>query len=274
MEISKEEFILLRDFIFTNTGIFFEEKKLYFLRTRLANRIVETNCSNIKEYYRFLKYQRNDEELKKLINLVTVNETYFFRDLSQMNAFANEVLPVVVDSRRRDNAKRIKIWSAACASGEEAYTIAIILREHIKDLNDWEIEIIASDINTEVLRKCEEGVYSARAVKDVPKDILKKYFSNDGTSYIIDESIKRMVRLKRLNIINSDSVKQIRNVDILFCRNVLIYFNDKSKKQVINDFFDIINKGGYIFLGVGETLGRISASFKCVRLARAVVYQK
>ncbi len=274
MDITLEEFRLLRDFIYERIGVYFEDKKMYFLKTRISNRVAETNSLNAKEYYRFLKFQNSDDELKKLINLVTTNETYFFRDFPQMTSFAEEILPTLVEEKRQKNDRTIRIWSAACSTGDEPYTIAIILKEHLKNLEGWRIEIIATDINTEVLTQCDRGTYIPRAVKDVPADILKKYFSKDGDKFVISDEIKKMVRLKRLNLINSQEVKQIRNIDVLFCRNVLIYFDDKAKKQVVSDFFDILNKGGFVLLGVGESLGRISASFKLARLKKTLVYRK
>jgi chemotaxis protein methyltransferase CheR len=274
MDLTLEEFGLLRDLIYEKIGVFFEEKKMYFLKSRIANRIKETNSSSAKEYYRFLRYDNSDDEIKKLINLVTVNETYFFRDLKQINAFANKILPSLIEEKKKKNEKTISIWSSACSTGDEPYTAAIILKEYLKDIDDWNIEILASDINTEVLRKCEEGIYSERAVKDVPGPLLEKYFKFDGAGYILSDEIKKMVTLRRINLFNSNEVTRTRDIDVLFCRNVLIYFNDASKKRVINNFYNILHKNGFVLLGVGEFLGRISASFKLVRLDNIIVYKK
>jgi len=274
MELTLDEFIILRDYIYEKTGLFFAEKKLYFLKTRVGNRIKETNSSSVKEYCRFLKYSNSDEELRKLINVVTTNETYFFRDLNQINAYADEILPAIVESKKKTGDSRIKVWSAACSTGDEPYTLAILLKEKSSELSSFTIEIVASDIDTDVLNKCLKGVYTPRAVKDVPEDILYNYFTFDGENYILSDEIKNMVTFKRLNLFDSSAVRNIRNVDILFCRNVLIYFDDLSKKQVINDFASVLHKDGFLLLGVGESLGRISASFKLVRLKSMLAYKK
>ena len=274
MDITLEEFTLLRDFIYEKTGIYFEEKKAYFLNARIANRLAETNSSNAKEYYRFLKYENSADELKLLINLITTNETYFFRDTEQMTSFADEILPAVLEEKRKNNERTIRIWSAACSTGDEPYSIAILIRERMKSFENFNIEILASDINTQVLKKCEEGIYTPRALKDTPKDILNKYFNFDGKDYKIHDDVKKMITLKCINLIDSAQVRKIRNIDVLFCRNVLIYFDDNSKKQTVNDFYDVLSKDGFVLLGVGESLGRISASFKLIRLKKIIAYKK
>jgi len=232
------------------------------------------NVDSAKEYYRFIKYQPSSEEMNLFLDLLTVNETYFFRNYPQLKSFAEEILPLIQKKKEMSLVKVLKIWSAACSTGEEPYTLAIILREMMPDFKAWNVQILATDISQKALGFARRGVYGKRALKDVPLSYREKYFTSQDDRYTISEEIRRVVRFGYLNLIDEAKMRTVTGVDVLFCRNVLIYFDEKSRKHVVNSFYDSLDNGGYIFLGHSESMSRISAAFKLVRLKNSFVYMK
>lgn len=207
-----------------------------------------------------------------LINSLTTNETYFFREFEQLKSFAEHCLPGVLDRKTRN--RDINIWSAGCSTGEEAYTLSIILLEMLDNYNKWNINIYATDINTEVLKKAERGVYSERSVKYVPREYFAKYFTGKTEEWKVAPDVKRNVKFENVNLINNGAAKFYKNIDFIFCRNVLIYFDDNSRKRVVNSFYESLNIGGYIFLGHSESMSRISTAFTPKRRGGWIVYEK
>jgi len=268
------DFRLIRELIYQKSGMYFEEKKLYFVENRLKIRMEGLNVDSARDYYRFIKYQPSGEEVNLFLDLLTVNETYFFRNYPQLKSFAEEILPLIQKKKEMSLVKVLKIWSAACSTGEEPYTLAIILREMMQNLNAWNIQILATDISQKALGFARRAAYGERALKDVPLDYREKYFTSQDGRYVISEEIKRVVRFGYLNLIDRAKMLTVTGVDVLFCRNVLIYFDEKSRKQVVNSFYDSLDNGGYIFLGHSESMSRISAAFKLVRLRNSFVYMK
>ncbi|MGK0289455.1 MAG: chemotaxis protein methyltransferase CheR [bacterium] len=275
IKVTTEELKPIRDFVAEQTGIYFEEKKFYFLEKRVIKRIAESNCQSAKDYYRLLKLERKSEEFKNLINILTTNETYFYRNIPQLESFAEEALPLILEEKRKKGDFRLKIWSAASSSGEEAYTIAIMLREHVADFSKWRIEILASDIDDNILAKAKAGIYEKRAVKDVNPTLLRKYFDVvDGTKYSPKPEILKSVRFEKINLMDRMSMRRNTGQDFVFCRNVLIYFDDEARKQVVNSIYNSLNPGGFIFLGHSESVGKISAAFKLVKFKKSLSYRK
>ena len=166
MYLSREDFQSIRDLVNRKTGLFFDEKKIYFVTNRLSRRVEEIGCDNVKDYIRILHYDL--EEFSNFVDSLTINETYFFRDYPQLKMFAEEILPLVCEEKRKKYNKNLRIWSAGCSSGEEPYTIAIILLEMIEDLYSWRVEILGTDINRRALKMCREAIYTERSLKDVP----------------------------------------------------------------------------------------------------------
>jgi chemotaxis protein methyltransferase CheR len=208
------------------------------------------------------------------VELLTTNETYFFRDFPQLEGFANEVLPRVVDGKRKGKDYTLNIWSAACSTGDEAYTLAIILHACLDDFKQWHIGLHATDIDSEVLATARRGVYSERAMKDVPPGYLQRYFTRRRDEYAVCKEIRDMVKLAQVNLVDRKAMRKYHGVDVIFCRNALIYFDDRSRRQVLNSFYDSLLPGGFIFLGHSESVGRISAAFEPVKFGSTIVYQK
>jgi chemotaxis protein methyltransferase CheR len=258
--------------IYKKTGIHYEYNKKYFVQKRIENRAESLNMESLNEYFMLVKFSENSSEFYKLINDLTVNETYFFREFPQLRNFAEDVLPIFV--REKANRKKIKIWCAASSTGEEPYTLSIILQEMLDNSEEWEIQILASDINTQVLQYAKIGLYDSRSVKDVPPEYLEKYFLKCHDKYQINVNIRKSVSFKRINLMDEKEMSNINGCDFIFCRNCLIYFNDESRKNVLSSFYESLNPGGFIFLGHSESVGRISSVYTAEKIGDTIVYSK
>jgi len=274
-EISFSEFINLRNYIYESTGIFFEEKKIYFIKKRVEKRLVDLNLASVSTYLRFLKTSKeSSKELQTLTNLLTTNETYFFREYDQLAVFGEQCLSEIVEEKKRKFVRNLNIWCAGCSTGEEAYTLSIIVQEMLSNLTYWDLIVYATDIDTEVLQKAKNGLYSDRSVKDVPQQYLDKYFTCEGEEWKVSDQVKKYVKFLNINLIDDYKMRTFKSIDFIFCRNVLIYFDEASRKRVVGNFFESLNKGGYIFLGHSESVSRISTAFTTKRKGNLIVYQK
>lgn len=274
MGLTQEEFSELRDMVFSESGIFLKPEKMYLMETRLQARLQVLNCVNTSEYIQFLKYDRSKAELEQLIDSLTTNETFFFRDDRQLATFSDEVLPEIIEKKRKSNDMKIRIWSAGCSTGEEPYTLSMLLMEKIRDITLWNIQILATDISQRVLAACRAGVYPPRSLKDTPDYYTNKYFTKIEHMYKINFAVKKLVQFSQMNLSNRGMMRSMANIDCILCRNVLIYFNDISAKKVINSFYDSLNPGGAIFLGHSESMHRLSAAFRMVKYKNSFVYKK
>ncbi|MBM7686252.1 CheR family methyltransferase [Defluviitalea raffinosedens] len=272
MVLSDELFDKFIKLIYRKTGLYYERNKKYYVEKRIEKCAQLLEMDNLNEYYMMLKFSDDTSEFDRLINELTVNETYFFRDFPQLRNFAEDVLPIVV--REKGDRKKIKIWSAACSTGEEPYTLSIILLEMLDHPEEWEIEILASDINTKVLKSAKIGIYESRAVRDVPPEYLEKYFTRRQDKYFVNLSVKKLVSFKRINLMDQNDMSNIRGYDFIFCRNCLIYFDDESRKTVLSSFYESLNPGGFIFLGHSESVGRFSSAYKVQKIGDTIVYSK
>lgn len=275
--LSEAQFAKLRDLIYQVSGIHFAPNKKYLLESRLQSRLEARKLKNFDEYHLFLKFDpRRQEELTFLFNEITTNETSFFRNMPQITAFEREVLPALIESKRQGGLRRLRIWSAACSSGEEPYTLAIVLREVLKDdIKNWSVEVVANDISTEMLQKAEEAVYGDYAMRATPLLVKQRYFDKqpDGQFKLKPEA-RKLVRFMYLNFSDAPKMKAMNGFDVVFCRNVLIYFDDEAKKRFVQHFYDALVPGGYFFIGHSESLHNISRAFKTVHYNQALAYKK
>ncbi|HPT88653.1 MAG TPA: CheR family methyltransferase, partial [Bacillota bacterium] len=207
MVLSDELFGKFVKLIYMKTGIFYDLNKKYYVQKRVEKRAESLEMKTLKDYYNMVKYSNDSSEFDKLVNDLTVNETYFFRDFPQLRNFAEDVLPVVV--REKGDSKKIKIWSAVCSTGEEPYTLSIILLEMLDKPDTWDIQILASDINTEVLQFAKIGLYESRSVKDVPPVYLEKYFTQRNDKYLINLNARKPVTFKRINLVCDNEMSNI-----------------------------------------------------------------
>ncbi len=267
-------FRLLRDFIHGYCGIYFDNGSKYLLERRLSRRLEQRRLKSFEEYYHFLRYDRKrEEELIILIDNLTTNETYFFRESAQLRAFSDEILPELRTSLA--DRKVLRIWSAGCSTGEEPYTIAILLLESGDWWRDWQVEILGSDINQRVLHTARKGVYKKSAHRATSPEMLAKYFFCDEKGdYRIIDKVKELVSFSYLNLLDPYKTSLVSNMDVIFCRNVIIYFDREAKKKMIESFYQKLRDGGYLLLGHSESLINISTAFILRTLKNDMVYQK
>jgi chemotaxis protein methyltransferase CheR len=270
--ISEEDFQKFREFFYRKTGIQFEASKRYFVDKRLVERIEATGSGNFRSYFTMLRFQASGEELQQLTNLMTVNETYFFREEYQFKCLVDSILPEIV--ARKTKGRPIRIWIIPSSSGEEAYSIAIYLLELWAGIKEWDVEIISSDIDTRILGQARQGLYSPRSVQELPALYLRKYFVRSGDGYQISDELREAVEFTRVNLSERADTRAYRNFDVVFCRNLLIYFDDISRKTAAETFYDALNPGGFILLGHSESMSRISSIYKIRKFPEAIVYQK
>ncbi len=276
LKASDEEFRQLRDFIYENCGIYIADNRKYLIENRLINRLKELSLKNFSEYYHYLRYDANRRtELSRLFEVVTTNETSFFRNPPQLEVFQTKVLPAVIADIRAKGQKKLRIWSAGCSTGDEPYTIAIIINEVLKsEISSWDVKITASDLSEAVLAAGRRGVYNEYTLRTTPKELVAKYFHKDGTNYRVDDKLKSIIQFGALNLNDNVQIKRIDPSHIIFCRNVIIYFDDVMKKNVISAFYDNLLPGGYLIIGHSESLHNISRAFQPEHHPSAIMYRR
>lgn len=260
--------IKLSQMIYEFCGLRYTDR-LSSLEAKTEKRIKELSLSYI-EYCEHLKM--SPMEWDTLIEILTINETYFYREENQLNECCLNVLPQL---KKHIRNRPIRIWSAACSTGEEPYTLAMLIQE-TGQFPQGTVEIIATDINKKVLQKAEKGWYHRRsfAFRRIPEKLLKKYFSDNQGGYQINESIQKMVKFQHINLINNSKTNQIGQLDVIFCRNVLIYFDQETTKRVIRNLHQNLTNGGYLFLGHAESITDLEMGFKKVDSNRTFYYRK
>ncbi len=273
--MTNQEFVLLRDFIYEKAGIYFAENKVYLLESRLAGRIEELGLSSYEEYHYYLKYggQKTSRELTYLFDLVTTNETSFFRNPPQLDAFKIMVQKNYANGNWPSGG--LRIWSAGCSTGEEPYTLAIIMLEMSAQMGKpLPFTILGTDISSKALASAKKAVFNNYSVRNTDKVLLQRYFTEKGGFYALKDIVKQQITFDFLNLIDSDSYRKYRQMDMIFCRNVLIYFDEAGKKKVIENLYQSLKPGGYLTIGHAESLHNISRGFKPLIFPGTIAYQK
>jgi chemotaxis protein methyltransferase CheR len=271
--ITEAEYLRFCEYFYRRTGISFGDNKRYYVDKRLLDRINKTGAESFDRYFDRLRRRDSAAEIEHLINLFTINETYFYREEHQFDCLVQNILPELVEQRRAGD--RIRIWSMPCSTGEEPYSIAIHLLENWARVDDFNIEIIASDIDTNVLRAAAAGLYDARSLQRLPRELVRRYFTPvAGDQWRLIDAIRQSVRFTQLNASDEAAMRAVSQVDVIFCRNMLIYFDDRSRRQTVELFYDALVQGGFICLGHSESMSRISPLFTVRGFAQAIVYQK
>ncbi|RJQ55767.1 MAG: protein-glutamate O-methyltransferase CheR [Nitrospiraceae bacterium] len=258
----------LRDHIYEKSGIYIADTKKYLIENRLARILQEKNLKSYEDYLKLIKFSLNGNELSRLLDAVTTNETYFFREPDQLNIFVNEIMPKLLMQKKH----AVRIWSAACSSGEEPYTLAMMLLQ--KGYSPKQFEITGSDISESVLEAARKAVYNSYSVRNIPEPFLNKYFSGSEQKFALNESVRNMVRFMKVNLVDDKNIKSLRHMDAVLCRNVLIYFDVKSKQKVVSHLYDCLNDGGHLFIGASESLHNVTRAFRPNVLNKVIVYQK
>lgn len=275
--LNDEDVKRFHEFFYRKTGIVFGAAKGYFVDRRLSDRIAATGNPSLRAYMLHLKYDDNGgDELQHLINAMTVNETYFYREEYQFRCLVTAILPEIVASRQRRQSEPIRLWSLPCSTGEEPYSLAIQLLENWRDVDRYMLEIVASDIDTRVLAHARAGLYEDRSVQYLPASVKSRYFNHteEGKWQVIDD-LRASVDFVPVNLNDRLAMRHHKNAfDVIFCRNLLIYFDDISRRQAAEALFDSLRPGGFVCLGHSESMSRMSSLFTVRKFSDGIVYQK
>jgi chemotaxis protein methyltransferase CheR len=274
--MSLQDFLSIREFVYGRTGIFFSESKQYFLENRLNRRLQEVKLSSYREYLGLLQGAQGKEELKQLFNEITTNETSFWRNPPQIEAFQRIVLPEAAALAKARGANRLRIWSAACSSGEEPFTLAMICRE-AKDtlLKGLSVEILATDISEKVLDQAREGNYGSYTLRNLTPVQVKQHFDALGPdSFQVKSELKQLITFRNFNLVDYASYRTLGAFDVIFCRNVLIYFDDAVKAKVIKGFHEALQPRSFLLVGHSESIHAFNIGFDLMHFSKAMGYRK
>jgi len=273
IQISEDEYEKFYEYFYRRTGISFSGKKEYFVEKRLLERIAKTGSDSFKSYFTLLRFQASGEELQHLVNLMTVNETYFFREDYQFDALVRGILPEITRTRRP--GATLRIWSMPCSTGEEPYSIAIQILENWSRADDFAIEITGSDIDSRVLADARKGIYGNRSLQRLSPELRKKYFRRLGDDqFEIHEELRSSIEFSIANLSDPIHMHRYRAMDVIFCRNLLIYFDDTSRRAAVEALYECLIPGGFICLGHSESMSRMSSMFLPRKFGDTIVYQR
>ncbi|MFW6269836.1 MAG: CheR family methyltransferase, partial [Bacillota bacterium] len=252
IKITDKEFNFIRKLVYTKMGVNLTEAKRQLVIARLGKRLKKYNLEDFTAYINYLK--KDPRELSIMLNLITTNTTHFFREKYHFYYLKDIIEKEFIG---KTNKRNLRVWSAACSTGEEVYSIAITLKEHLEKGKKYNFDILASDINKDVLNIAQEGIYSYEKVKKIKKEILQKYFKmgvaeNEG-KFKVKDSLKKSIKWKQINLISPEYPFQ-EKIDIIFCRNVFIYFNKETQEKILGNFRKYLKPGGYLFLGHSENI--------------------
>jgi len=273
--LSNEEFELFRRLIYDSCGITLNLSKKELVKARLAKRLTKVGIDSFKDYYRYVtKTDKTGKELVHLVDSISTNKTDFFREKKHFDLLNSSVLPSLISSKTKTGNKKLRIWCAASSSGEEPYTLAMTVFNHLKPNNGWDVKILATDISTQILRKAINGIYKEELLKDVPPGTVSAHFSRvlheNSNCYIAKDHLKDIITFRRFNLMTPEF--PFKNpFDFIYCRNVMIYFDPETQDKLVSKFYDCLPKDGHLFIGHSETLSRSNTSFKYIQPA---VYRK
>lgn len=274
-ELTELQFRLIRDFIHEKFGIYFKDEKISFMQMKLYPRVLSLGLGSFGDYFNLVKYEADgDKEISRMVSLLTNNETYFFRELPQLIVFRDALLPQLRERKLAQNKKEVRVVSAGCSTGEEVYTLAMLTFETGSFFWGWNVQIIGMDISEMALEAARRGVYYAPSLRMTESVYAKRFFSFNSGDYRAKDNIKRMTSFVYGNITDPQTWEGLKDIDIIFCRNVLIYFSEEKIKSAVNNFQQALRKGGHLLLGHSETLTGISDDFELVRFPDTFIYRK
>ena len=273
LKLSDAQYRMFRDWVAQHCGLYFAPDSRFVLERRLARRARALDLGSLAAYYYHLRSQPGDDgELGQLIDELTTNETFFLRERSQLDTLVGEILPEWIDRRRRHGGP-VSIWSAGCASGEEPYSIVMLAREAgFEPGRDF--RVYASDISRRVLQMARRGVYRAGSFRETEESLRKKYFVEKDDGWRISDDVKRHVVFTRANLIDPSRAWVLGSMDVILCRNVIMYFETTTRRKVIATFGERLQPGGYLLLGHAESLIQLSSAFELRHLRGDMVYRK
>jgi chemotaxis protein methyltransferase CheR len=275
VELSEEEFRLLRDFIHEKFGLFFDDGQRGTLRARLAARLSSLDLSSFEDYYHYLRFgPQRSEELSRMASHLTNNETYFFREQPQLQVFQEHVLKSIKERKARTGERTLRLLSAGCSTGEEVHTLAMIVYDSGQFFWNWEVDLVGLDVDAAALDKARRGTYFHNSFRGLAPAIRERHFAREGQGERVKEPLRRMIRFRQGNLMEAASFDELHPVDAILCRNVLIYFSDQAIRKVVEHFWRALAPEGYLLLGHAESLSRITDMFTPIRFPGAMIYQK
>ncbi len=276
LPLSSGDFGLFQDLLIETCGLQFEEDRSQSLHFALWQRLQQRGYDSYQEYYNLLKFHPSGRlEIRELLDLITIGETYFFRNKAQFNVLMRLVLPEIIQRKSHSGDKRLRIWSAGCSRGDEPYSIAMAMMEVLPSYKEWRISILGTDINRNGLACAKEAQYGEKDIGHLPKEYLDKYFKIYGSTYLLHAEVKELVQFEYHNLVKDPCIdERMQQVDLIFCRNVTIYFNGQTTQRVIENFYNCLVDEGYLFLGHTETLWQVTNKFERVEFPQTFIYQK
>jgi chemotaxis protein methyltransferase CheR len=276
LPLSPDDFALFQELLIDSCGLHFEEERNQSLHLALWERLQQRGYDSYRKYYNLLKFHPEGRlEVRELLDLITVGETYFFRNKAQFNMLMRSVLPEMIKRKSSARDKSIRIWSAGCSRGDEPYSIAIAIMEVLPPDEEWTISILGTDINRKGLACAREATYGEKDIAHLPKEYLGKYFKVEACTYLLKSEVSRLVRFHYHNLVKDPFVHEwMQKVDLLFCRNVTIYFDHQTTRRVIENLYNCLAPEGYLFLGHTETLWQVTDKFERVEFPQTFVYKK
>lgn len=274
-ELSEEVFRLLRDFIHEHFGLLFEDSQRASLRARLAGRLASLDLFSFEDYYHHLRFgPRREEELERMASYLTNNETYFFREPAQLAVFRERVLPRLKARKLPAARRELRLLSAGCSTGEEPLTMAMLVFDSGQFFWNWNIDVVGLDVDQTALAGARRGVYHHNSFRSIQPTLIERHFGQAGDGWRVKENISRMVEFRQGNLLDPESYRGSAPLDVIFCRNVLIYFSDTTTLRVARLFHEMLTPGGYLLLGHAESLSRVTDLFTPLRFPGALVYQR
>jgi chemotaxis protein methyltransferase CheR len=276
LPLSPDDFGLFQKLLIEASGLRFDEGRYQVLQHALWQRLQHRGYDSYREYYNLLKFHPEGRlEIRELFDLVTIGETYFFRNKAQFDVLMRFVLPEIIQRKVDSGDKCIRAWSAGCSRGDETYSIAMAMMEVFPSFEEWRISILGTDINRTGLACSEEAVYGEKDIGHLPKEYLEKYFKSQGSTYHLRDDVKELAGFEYHNLARDPCLHEtMQNVDIIFCRNVIIYFDSQTTERVLENFYNCLAQDGYLFLGHTETLWQITDRFERVEFPQTFIYKK
>ncbi|MGC3996193.1 MAG: protein-glutamate O-methyltransferase CheR [Anaeromyxobacter sp.] len=270
--MTEEEFRLLRDLVHQHCGLWYRDDARFLLERRLGPRLAALGLEDFGGYHRYLRFDPGGElELEEATDVLTTNETYFYREPYQLKAFAEEILPALAEANAAD--RRLRVLSAGCSTGEEVYTIAALIRA-AGLFEGWEVEVVGADISRRCIAQARAGAYGEHAFRAPEAHVMRKWFHLRGGKWVVDDALRSMVRFQRENLLHPRALASVSRLDVVFCRNVIIYFDLEARRTMLRRVHQRMRAGGWLLLGHAESLLNVTADFELVHLTSDLVYRR
>jgi chemotaxis protein methyltransferase CheR len=272
LPMSRTELRLLCELIHEHVGIRFDDDMIHVLRRRLSPRLAALELGSFTEYHRYLRYAPDRAaELEQVVEEVTTHETYFFREPRGLAALSEEILPDL--HRRRPRGRRLTVWSAGCATGEEPYTVAILVAESGL-FSDWDVRIFGNDVSRRVLRRARAGVYGRASFRATDPQHVRRWFREVEGKHVVGDELRALVSFGHINLLDEQMLAVVGEVDVILCRNVLMYFDLEARRRVVATFHRKLAPGGVLLLGHSESLLNVTTAYELVHLRNDMVYRR